>query len=217
MRPLKQNRDSRDGGFTPAWLPAESVASANAYLGTVASSLQAKAPDTNTGITFEAGLLKDSLAGESKLLLQLLALGAAIVLCVAYFNAYQLLAAKVRAATLRWNICLALGASPKRIFQDMFKEPLFLSLIGCSIGLGLSLLGIHSLRILSPADIPHYRFPACLAGNPAAFVLSILAAALFTLLMLHAHYPWRQQALSMAGADRGIDSSCFSGKRNSLC
>jgi predicted permease len=183
--PVEANRDSRDGRIYARLAPGESVASANAYLGTVASSLQAKAPDTNTGITFEAGLLKDSLAGESKLLLQLLALGAAIVLCVAYFNAYQLLAAKVRAATLRWNICLALGASPKRIFQDMFKEPLLLSLIGCSIGLGLSLLGIHSLRILSPADIPRITDSRLVwQVILAAFVLSILAAALFTLLML---------------------------------
>jgi predicted permease len=178
-------RSSRDGRIYARLSSGTSVASANAYLKTIASSLREKAPSTNRDVTFEAAPLKDSLLGQSKLLLQLLDLGAAIVLCVAYFNAYQLLAAKTKSATLRWNICLALGASRRRIFLDMLKEPLILNVAGCSLGLCLSLLGIDSLRILSPADMPriadsHLAWQIGLA----TFALSIVAAVVFTLLML---------------------------------
>jgi putative ABC transport system permease protein len=216
--PAEADRGNRDGRIYGRLAPGASVASANAYLGTVASSLQAKAPDTNTGITFEAALLRDSLAGESKLLLQLLALGAAIVLCVAYFNAYQLLAAKARATTLRWNICLALGASRRRIFQDMFKEPLFLSLIGCSLGLCLSLLGIHSLRVLSPADIPRITDSRLVwQVILAAFALSIVAAALFTALMLARTLSFEARGALHGGSRTGASiHHAFKVKKQSL-
>ncbi len=183
--PMEENRGNRDGRIYARLASGASVTSANAYLRTVASSLEAKSPDTNEGITFEAALLRDSLAGESRLLLYLLALGAAIVLAVAYFNAYQLLAAKARATTLRWSICLALGASRKRLYQEMLKEPLALSVIGCSLGLLLSLWCLQLLRALSPTDIPRIADTRLVwQVGLASLVLSILAAALFTLLML---------------------------------
>ena len=209
--PAEVDRASRDGRIYARLATGASLASANAYLRTVASSLQATASDTNKGIFFEVIPLKDSLAGQSKLLLQLLALGAVIVLCVAYFNAYQLLAAKAQAATLRWNICLALGATRKRIFLGMFKEPLLLSVIGCSFGLCLSLWGIHSLRIFSPTDIPRIVNSRLVWQiGLATFVFSILGAALFTLLMLT-----RTLSFEATGALHRnrplwrIDSPCF--------
>ncbi|HKV93489.1 MAG TPA: ABC transporter permease [Candidatus Angelobacter sp.] len=181
----KANRANRDGRIFARLASGASVASANAYLGTIASSLQAQAPDTNEGITFQLGLLRDSLAGESKLLLYLLALGAIMVLCVAYFNAYQLLAAKAQTVIMRWRICLALGASRKRLFRDMLKEPLLLTVISCSLGLLLSLLGMQVLRAFSPTDIPRIADSRLVwQVGLVAFVFSILAAVVFTLLML---------------------------------
>src|SRR6185437_12031853 len=193
------DRSSRDGRIYARLASGASVARANAYLKTIASSLQEKAPDTNRDITFETALLKDSLAGESKLLLYLLALGAIMVLCVAYFNAYQLLAAKAQAAIMRWRICLALGASRKRLFRDMLKEPLLLAVIGCSLGLLLSLWGMQVLRALSPTDIPRIANSQLVwQVGVASFVLSILAAILFTLLVL-----MRVLSLEASGAFHG--------------
>jgi putative ABC transport system permease protein len=178
-------RDNRDGRIY-ARLPADvPTANAQAYLKAVGASLAMEAPQTNRGITFELAPLRDSVAGESKLLLQLLTLGAAIVLCVAYFNAYQLLAAKAGAVSMRWSICMALGASRTRLFQDMLKEPLLLNVIGCGVGLILSILSMHTLRVLSPTDIPRIGDTRLVwQVGLTTLVFSVVAAVLFTLLML---------------------------------
>lgn len=178
------NRGNRDGKIYARLAPGVTVAAANAQLATVAASLQKEAPKTNEGVTFESKLLRDSLVGESKQLLYLLACGAAIVLCVAYFNVYQLLAAKAAATSARWGIRIALGASRKRLFQDMLKEPLLLSLAGCTVGLLLSIGSMQMLRALSPTDIPRIGETNLVWQVVAAvFVLSTAAAGLFTFLM----------------------------------
>lgn len=181
-------RGVRDGRVFARLASGVPVASANAYLASVASALQLHWPATNRGITFEATLLRDSLAGESRLLLSLLAISAAIVLCVAYFNVYQLLAAKAIAASTRWAVCLALGAPRRILFQGLLREPLFLNSAGCALGLLLSVLSMEAMRALSPSDIPRVANTRLVWQIAlSAFGISTVAAVLFTLLML-----WRQ-------------------------
>ncbi len=183
-RPKIVNRGNRDGKIYARLAPGNSVAAANAWLAPVAASLQKQAPKTNEGVTFESRLLRDSLMGDSKLLLYLLMSGAAIVLCVAYFNVYQLLAAEAALASSRWGIRIALGASRKRLFRDMLQEPLRLSLAGCTLGLLLSIGGMQMLRDLSPAEIPRIGDTRLIWQVALAlFVLSTAAAGLFTVLM----------------------------------
>jgi predicted permease len=178
-------RGNRDGRIYARLSPGVSLASAQTYVRTVAAALQQEAPQTNRGVAFELILLRDAVAGESKLLLQLLAMGAALVMCVGYFNAYQLLAAKAKRASMRWSICLALGASRKRLFRDMLREPVLLSVTGCSLGLVLSIVSMNTLRALSPSDIPRIADTRLVwQVGLAALTLSVMAAALFTLLML---------------------------------
>ena len=183
-RPKIVNRGNRDGKIYARLAPGNSVAAANAWLAPVAASLQKQAPKTNEGVTFESRLLRDSLMGDSKLLLYLLMSGAAIVLCVAYFNVYQLLAAEAALASSRWGIRIALGASRKRLFRDMLQEPLRLSLAGCTLGLLLSIGGMQMLRDLSSAQIPRIGDTRLIWQVALAlFVLSTAAAGLFTVLM----------------------------------
>lgn len=210
------NRGNRDGRIFARLAPNVSVAAANVYLATMASSLQKEAPETNQGVTFETRLLRDSLVGESKTLLYLLAFGAAIVLCVAYFNVYQLLAAKAVAASAQWSIRLALGASRRRLFQDMLKEPMLLTLAGCTLGLLLSIAGVHALRTLAPAEIPRIADTRLVWQIAAAsFVLSTVAAVLFTLLMFMRVLSLETDILSaLRGGQRGTSIRyAFKGNR----
>src|SRR5438270_4467294 len=178
-------RDSRDGRIFARLPSGVSVAAANSYAGTIGASLQENAPDTNQGILFKAFLLKDTLAGGAKQFLYLLGLSAAMVLCVAYFNVYQLLAAKLAATMARWSICLALGASRRRLFKDMLNEPLLLSAIGCGLGLFLSFLSTHIMAVFAPRDIPRIADTRLVwQVSLVLFACSALAATLFTWLML---------------------------------
>jgi predicted permease len=178
-------RDSRDGRIYARLPSGVSLAAVNSYAGTVAVSLQESAPDTNRGVSFKASLLKDALAGGSKQLLYLLGLSAAMVLCAAYSNVYQLLGAKLVAASARWSVCLALGASRRRLFQDMLKEPLLLSVIGCGFGLLLSFVIARILSALAPTDIPRITDTRLVwQVSLVLFAISVLAAVLFTSLML---------------------------------
>jgi putative ABC transport system permease protein len=211
-------RDSRDGRIFARLPPGVSAAAANSYAGTIAASLQESAPDTNQGISFKAFLLKDALAGGSKQLLYLLGLSAAMVLCVAYFNVYQLLAAKLAAGTARWSICLALGAGRRRLFRDMLKEPLLLSVIGCGLGLFLSLLSTHILGTFAPTDIPRIADTRLVWQiSLVLFVSSALAATLFTSLMLVRVMSSEMLGGLQSKAHSGVSvHHAFSAKRQSL-
>lgn len=198
------DRASRDGRIYARLTRGVSLAATNGYLQSLASSLQKQAPDSNEGVTFQGALLRDSIAGQSKLLLYLLALGAAGVFSVAYFNVYQLLAAKAAAASPRWSLCVALGASRRRLFQAMLREPLLLSLAGCTIGLFLSILSTQVLRALSPTDIPRVADTRLVwQVGLASFVISILAAALFASLVLMRTLSLETTTASLHGGVRG--------------
>lgn len=159
------NRANRDGRIFARLAPGISVAAANGYLAAVASSLQKEAPETNQGVAFESRLLRDSLAGESKTLLYLLASGAAIVLCVAYFNVYQLLAAKAVTASSQWSIRLALGARRTRLFQDAERAD---AADSDWLRLGPALKHRRRTRVACPEsgrNSPYRGYQACLAGS----------------------------------------------------
>jgi predicted permease len=213
------NRGNRDGRIYARLPIGASITSANAFLQIVSDSLQKEAPETNEGITFKTALLKAALPGQSKGLLYLLALGAAVVFCVAYFNVYQLLAARVVGAVSRWSLCLALGASRPRLFRDMLREPLLLSMTGCMAGLFLSVLSIRTLRAFSPADIPRVG-DARLVWQVALtlFLLSIVAAVLFTVFMFIRVLSQENTPASLHGAARQGSSirHAFNAKKQSL-
>src|SRR5690242_9640431 len=111
-------------------------------------------PDPRAGgIKPVAGIipLKDTLIGEVRTSLLVLAGAVAFVLLIACANVANLLL--IRAATRRHEMAvrIALGASRGRIARQLLTESVLIALLGAAAGILVALAGVRALLALAPA------------------------------------------------------------------
>jgi putative ABC transport system permease protein len=134
--------------------------------------------------------MRQSIVGNIRKTLYVLFGAVAFVLLIACANVANLLLARSGGRHRELAIRAALGASRRRVIRQLLTENVLLSTVGGFLGLLLGVLGVHTLLLLIPGDIP--RVDPAQLRNPFEFLnwrilvftigVSLLTAILFGLI-----------------------------------
>jgi predicted permease len=162
--------------------PRVKVQHANAEISTLFQRIRQSDSDPNRGFGIRVQPLRINLTGNTRLAFTVLFSAVLFVLMIACTNVANLLLARGSARERELTVRSALGASRGRIVRQLFTENCVLALLSGCLGLALSPLGVRSLVLLAPVDIPRIT-EAGLDSGVLIFTLTISfsAATLFGL------------------------------------
>jgi predicted permease len=165
--------------------PGETFRSAQADLDSLTNALSHEYSEfypANAGWGFRAIPLQRDLTGDVRPALVVLLFVVGFVLLIACMNIANLMLSRANARQAEIAIRLALGATRRRLLQQLFVESLLLSLLGGILGLGLASVTIGGLTSLIPASLPRVR-PIQIDSAVLGFTLgvSVLTSLLFGL------------------------------------
>ena len=167
--------------------PGVTLAQAQAQLKLAGTEFVRKYPGSNPQQSFTAKLYKDAVIGDVRSSLLVLVGAVTFVLLIACANVANLLMVQAAGRSREFSIRLALGASRRRVVQQLLTESVLLSVTGGIVGLVLGLVGVRALLAVSPGEIPRIGEHGEAVGldwRVAAFTLgvSLLTGILFGLL-----------------------------------
>jgi putative ABC transport system permease protein len=158
--------------------PAATFASAQAAMNAVAARISEARPDERRGWGITVVPIRDVAVQYIRLALDVLLVGAGLVLLVACANVASLLVARTIGRRQEFAIRTALGASHVRLVQQFLVESLLLGLAGGALGLLAAHWGTAGLLRIMPATIP---VPAAASQVPLPRGDMDTAALAFTL------------------------------------
>jgi predicted permease len=130
------------------------LAAARDEVDAIARRLEREYPDANANVTIGIATLQDVLVGDVKPALRLLLAAVCMVLLIACANVANLLLARGTARHTEMAIRAALGASRRRLVEQLSAESLVLAALGAALGLLLAVWSIDFLRRLAPPGVP---------------------------------------------------------------
>ncbi|MBV8550855.1 MAG: ABC transporter permease [Acidobacteriaceae bacterium] len=152
------DRNARPLDLMARLKPNTSLKQAQAEVQTIASRLALEYPDTNRYLSAAVMPIADSPAGAQRILgrlLKVLLVIAAAVLLIVCANLGNLLLVRATMRTKEFGIRASLGASPRRIAQQLFTETLVLAVGGTALGLLASAWMVHAVEFfVPPTDLP---------------------------------------------------------------
>ncbi|HVF58238.1 MAG TPA: ADOP family duplicated permease [Thermoanaerobaculia bacterium] len=159
--------------------PRTTVAAAQAEVDRLASALAARYPETNSDRGVRLVPLLETVTGDSRRLLGLLAAAAGVVLLVACVNLAHLLLAQALERRSDVALRLAIGASRWQLLRQSGLEMFALALCGGAGGLALAMLARRALPSLLAAELPRLET----IGADRGVVLFAFAAGLGAMLV----------------------------------
>jgi predicted permease len=181
----RTNRGNEDFNIFARLKPGVSVAQAQADMDVLAGRMQQQYPESyppHGGLTISVVPLIEQVVGDIGHALPLLFGAVGFVLLIACANVANLLLARAAVRQKEIAIRSAVGATRPRIVHQLLTESVMLALGGGLLGIFIAWLGVKSLRIFGPENIPRLR-EVGVDGRVIAFtcLISLLCGVLFGL------------------------------------
>ncbi len=137
------------------------LAAARAEMDAIARDLAAQYPDANKNVGITILPMKEDIVGNVQPFLLVLLGAVGFLLLIACANVANLLLARSLARSHEFAVRAALGASARRVIQQLLTESVLLAMSGGALGMLLAWWGTRAILTLLPASLPARR--GCLA------------------------------------------------------
>jgi len=159
--PLATNdtTDSRGAHYLDAFArlaPGVTLQQARSEMGAIARDIERQFPETNRDAEFALTEIRESLTGEIRPMMIMLALAVMFVLLIACANVANLLLARAAGRQREMGVRVALGASRTRLVRQVLTESLLLSCAGGALGVLLGAWGMRLCLASIPVPLPFW-------------------------------------------------------------
>lgn len=158
--------------------PGATLAQAQAEVDRIAVSLGEQYPSTNASTGLSLVPFREHLFGNVRTPLLVLLSAVAFVLLIVCANVAGLMLARGAAREREYAVRGALGAGRARLARSIVAESFLLALVGCALGVALTVVGVGMIQGLGPDHLPRID-ELSIDGSVLAFAVAVSGLSAF--------------------------------------